>query len=203
MNKNSNKFLSDPQNVSIMSYKRSELSYKEHHKCLKYSNCQTDLVQNRWKIFSFPTEFSECWSWWKWRERTGLVWMESTVQASAVTVLLSLSSQPRAVTIQISLKISPTATQLSVSKPWGDSEHWPSLQLSSRRRNTEKIITINGIKWWASNKMFSNNNLSDLVFSCYFILILLLHSALLRVTRGGGWRNTADLRVSLVCWIWS
>ena len=88
----------------------------------------------------------------------------------------------------------------SVSEPSGDSEHWPSLQLSSRRNNIEEILPFIDIKknYWHRMKWFS---IIELISSrLYFILIL--HFPQLRVIPGGK-RNTAELRVSLVCWIWS
>ena len=72
----------------------------------------------------------------------------------------------------------------SVSEPSGYSEHWPSLQLSSRRRNIEKILTIIDIKWWTSDKMVFNN-ITDII-SGYFVLIL--HNLQLRVILGG-WKE--------------
>ena len=72
----------------------------------------------------------------------------------------------------------------SVSEPSGYSEHWPSLQLSSRRRNIEKILTIIDIKWWTSDKMVFNN-ITDII-SGYFVLIL--QNLQLRVIQGG-WKE--------------
>ena len=111
--------------------------------------------------------------------------MESPVKCRAVTTI----------TVAVLFRPSPEQSQFkslwwfrqqqlcSVSEPSGDSEHWPSLQLSSRRRNIEEILPIVDIKnYWHRIKWFS---IIELISSH----ILYLHSSFTSAQGYSGWKE--------------